>query len=318
MGFDIVGIGHPLLDTTVRVSEDFLSNHGLSKGGMTLVSEEKVKALLSEAGRDGRAVSPGGSAANAVAVAARMGSTAAFTGMVGDDEYGLMYGTLTSEDGVEPRLAKGRHHQGVCLVLITPDGERTLVTHLGAAQHFGKDDVGLGVLEDAKALHIEGYLLDNEVLAETLFHMAEEARRRGILVSLDAGDAGIIKRHGTAFRKLVEEYADVVFFNEDEAEAYTGLEPREAAAKLHEHVATAVVKLGGEGSVIVDGDGTYEIPPVRVDVVNTNGAGDAYAGAFLACLVKGEDVRRAGEKASAVAAKVVSQAGARLSEDVSG
>ncbi len=311
----IVGIGNPLLDTVVEVSEDFLRDHELSKGGMTLVSEEDVKALLSGLGEE-RSVSPGGSAANAVAVAARSGSSAAFIGMVGDDDYGSLYETLTVEDGVESFLARGPYHQGVCLVLVTPDGERTFATHLGAAQGLRKEDVDLGVLEKAEVLHIEGYLLDNELLTETLLHVVGEAKRHGVLVSLDAGDPGVIERHRPVVEKLVREYADVVFFNEDEAETYTGLSPIEAAVKLHEDVATTVVKLGSEGSVIVDDSGVYEIPAVEVSVVNTNGAGDAYAGAFLASFAKGEGVVEAGRKASQVAARVVSQTGARLLEDV--
>ncbi|MBW2983272.1 adenosine kinase [Candidatus Woesearchaeota archaeon] len=313
----IVGIGNPLLDTVVEVSEEFMRDSNLSKGGMTLVSEEVVKSLLSSLGEE-RSVSPGGSAANAVAVAARSGASAAFIGMVGDDDLGRLYETLTIEDGVESFLARGSYHQGVCLVLVTPDGERTFATHLGAAQCLRKEDVDLEVLERAQVLHVEGYLLDNELLTDTLLHVVGEAKRQGVLVSLDAGDPGVIERHRPVVEKLVREYADVVFFNEDEAEAYTGLSPMEAAVKLHKEVSTAVVKLGSEGSVIVDSDGVHKVPSVEVGVVNTNGAGDAYAGAFLASLIRGYGVSEAGRKASVVAAKVVSQAGARLLEDFSG
>jgi sugar/nucleoside kinase (ribokinase family) len=206
----------------------------------------------------------------------------------------------------------------VCLVLVTPDGERTFATHLGAAQRLGKGDVDVEVLEGARFLHIEGYLLDNELLTDTLLHVVGEAKRHGVRVSLDAGDPGVIRRHPAVVRRLIREYADVVFFNEDEAEAYTGLSPREAAVRLHEDVSTAVVKLGSQGSVIVDESGIHKVPPVEVGVVNTNGAGDAYAGAFLACLAKDRGVAEAGRKASLVASRVVSQAGARLLEDFSG
>ena len=313
---DIIGIGNPLLDSTVNVDHAFLAAHGLAHGGMTLIDAAKHDELL--AALQGKAISnhPGGSVANTLAAASAIGGKTLFLGSIGQDANGETYERLIKELGIGSGLETSTTPQGQCLVMVTSEGERTMATFLGAALDLHSDEISETLIKEAKVLHIEGYQLDGEENSKAVFKACQFAKEYSLEISIDLADPGVIDRHEERLRTLINEYATIVFANETEAKRYTGLEEEAAAEQLAASCVLAVVKLGERGSIIAGEEGTFLIEGFNVPVVNTNGAGDTYAGIFLQSRLNGESIPRAGLLASYGAAQVVAQAGAQLTRDI--
>ena len=308
--YDIVGMGAALLDLTVKVEESFLKAHGFQKSRMYLIDGDAFAKLLKDLPQR-RELSAGGSAGNTLAIAAMLGAKAVFIGKRGDDAVGEDYGRLTEECGVTPQLAQGDQPQGTCIVLVTPDGERTFATYLGASTTLSAKEVDFSVLEKASILHLEGYMLDSPLMAEAAFTAAKMAKKLGVQVSVDLGDSALITRRWAALQELLK-IADIVFANEDEARVLTKIDdPSRALVAIKSGRALAVITLGEHGSMVADDTGVHEVSAHKVRVANTNGAGDAYAGAFLYGITSGLSSLQAGRLASAVAAMTVAVHSAR-------
>ncbi|MBT3356195.1 adenosine kinase [bacterium] len=312
---DVIGIGSPLLDIVMQVDEDTLSKMNLKKGSMKLISKDESLSIAKETAQIKKRVSPGGSSANTISGANALGTETGFIGAVGDDEYGELYKKQTEDEGVTPFL----HHQeesvtGHAFTFITPDGERTFATHLGAANTLEKEHIKEDQIKDAKFFHIEAYQLEDPLLCRALFHAIAIAKDAKTKISLDLSDAALINRNKILFTDVICEHVDVVFANEDEAREFTGKDNEEALDYIAKMCDVAVVKLGEKGSLIKSGEEICKISPCSVDIENTNGAGDMYAAGILHGLVKGLSLREAGELASHASSLVVASPGARIHE----
>lgn len=311
--YDVVGIGNPLLDIVVSVGDDVLDQFSFAKAGMHLVDKdyyEKMQELFADLQKD---LAPGGSCANTIATASLLGGNNAYFGVVGKDKEGVEYDALLKEAGVTSLLSKDELPTGVCTVMVTPDKERTFATYLGASCNLKHEHIDVEAIKKAKILHFVGYQFDTPHQAENAFLCAQIAKENGVLVSFDVADPGVLERSFDHVKKMVA-LADIVFFNEDEAKAFTGSDALAVFDMVN--CKYTIVKLGSKGSVVRAYQDKLTIDPYAVDVVNTVGAGDAYAAGFLFALAKDFDLEKCGKIASFVAAQTVAVVGPRAGKEI--
>ena len=310
--FDILGIGNAIVDVVAPVNDAFISKHSLNKGSMALIDTAEADALY-EAMPAG-VESSGGSAGNSCAVAAMLGAKVAYIGQVADDQLGGVFRHDIQAVGVHFPTAPlvGGAPTARCLILVTPDGQRTMNTFLGACVSLGPDQIDEALVADAAVTYLEGYLFDPDEAKAAFYKAAEAAHKAGRRVALSLSDAFCVARHRDAFRDLVRGHVDILFANETEITAlYETNTWEEAAVAARSEVAIAVLTRGGDGSTIIAGSERVEIAPVATEVVDTTGAGDAYAAGFLAAHTAGKSLAEAGALASAASALAIAQYGAR-------
>jgi sugar/nucleoside kinase (ribokinase family) len=315
--YDVAGIGSPLLDFIFEVEESILAEMNLKKGQMHLIDEKKSREILKRLEKYKVKTAPGGSSANTLAGISRLGGSAVFLGKIGKDKHGDIYEQKTGEEGVKARLSK--HESAVtghAITFITPDSERTFATHLGASLYFRKENVFEEEIKNSKILHIEGYQLEDPNLKEAAIHAMNIAKANNVKISLDLADPALIERNLSPLRELVKKYADVIFVNEKEAEAFTGKKEEEALHEIYDMCDIAIVKLGEKGSLIKANNRIYSIQINKVKVVNTNGAGDAYAAGILYSLANNLDIEKAGKIAAYISSQVVAGKEARLNRSL--
>ena len=315
--YDVIGMGSALLDFIVPVEESDLGSFGLKKGEMQLIDEARSREILARLAGRQMEISPGGSSANTLAGIAMLGGQGVFLGTVGTDEHGDRYIQETEKSGVKAHISRHDSMTGHAITFITPDSERTFATHLGAALHFGSDNVSEELIKKSKILHIEGYLFEPPGLRDACLRALEIAKKNEVLVSLDLSDPALIERIRPVFSDVAREYADITLRERRRGESFYRKEREDALKEMYGLCQFAVVKLGADGSLIETTDTVYRIPSYRTDVVNTNGAGDVYAAGVLYGITSGLRADRAGKIGSYMASKVVSQIGARLPEKVS-
>jgi sugar/nucleoside kinase (ribokinase family) len=307
------------VDVVARAEEAFLSKHDMRKGAMTLIDAEQAEALYAAmpAGQE----SSGGSAANTCAVAAGLGARVAFLGKVADDQLGAVFRHDIQAAGVHyptPSL-QGGTPTARCLILVTPDGQRTMHTYLGACVAFGERDVDPALIAEAGFLYLEGYLFDPPAAQAAFRKAAELAHAAGRQVALSLSDAFCVARHRAAFRELVRSHVDILFANEAEVcSLYQANEFGSAVELARSDVRLAALTRSELGSVAVSGAATTEIAAEPAAVVDTTGAGDAYAAGFLTGLSSGRAIPECGRLGSLAAATVIGQFGARPQANLSG
>jgi sugar/nucleoside kinase (ribokinase family) len=311
--FDVVGVGSAIVDIIARCDDDFLDAYGLPKGHMRLVGASESDRLYS---RMGPAVEvSGGSAANTCSGIASFGGRVAFVGRIADDPFGKIFTHDVRSVGVtfENPPAPDGAPTARCLILVTPDGERTMTTYLGAAAEFGCSELRQDLIESARVTYLEGYLFDPPAAKSAFHEAARIAATAGRKVALSLSDAFCVERHRSAFRSFIRGGVDVVFCNEGEVLAlYETSSLEEACASLREECELAVVTRGGNGSRIITPSEVIDVPVERVEhVVDTTGAGDLYAAGFLFGYANGRDLRACGQLASLAAAEIVSHIGPR-------
>jgi fructokinase len=315
--FDILGIGNAIVDVVARTDDAFLSKHDMRKGGMALIDAARAESLYAATppGQE----SSGGSAANTCAVAAALGARVAYLGKVADDQLGAVFRHDITAAGVHfpSTPLVGGAPTARCLILVTPDGQRTMNTYLGACVAFTEADVDTALVADASVLYLEGYLFDPPAAQAAFRRAAAAAHAAGRQVALSLSDPFCVDRHRAAFRELVRQDVDILFANEIEVtslyEANTFEEAREAARR---DVALAVLTRSEAGSVILRGVETVMVAAEPAHVVDTTGAGDAYAAGFLAGLVARRPLAVCGRLGSIAAAEVISHYGARPVSDL--
>ncbi len=310
--YDVMGMGSALLDFTVMVDDGDLAQLGLKKGEMLLVDADRSREILAGLAGKPMDITPGGSSANTLAGISVLGGKGIFIGSVGMDSHGDRYIEDTELIGVKAEIGRHDGMTGHAITFITPDSERTFATHLGAALLLRSDDVRETHVRNSKIIHIEGYLFEPPGLREACMAALDMAKKNDVLVSIDLSDPGLIDRIRPVFDRVIRDYADIIFVNEDEARAFTGRERIDALEELARHCDFAVVKIGSEGSLIKTGGAVYLIPANKTDVANTNGAGDMYAAGVLYGLSRGYSPERCGRIGSYVSSKVVAQVGARF------
>ncbi|MBI2128773.1 adenosine kinase [Candidatus Woesearchaeota archaeon] len=314
--YDVFGIGSALMDFLVEVDHKKLLEMDLKHGEMHLIDKAHSKRIFEKLKNYKFKIAPGGSAANVLAGVAVLGGNAVFCGKVGKDEHGAIYEQKMAEGGVYSSIKKSDLMTGHTISFITPDSERTFATHLGAALELEKEDVLEEELRQSKILHIEGYQLEDKNLREVSIHAMGIAKKNNVLVSIDLADPALIRRNLDNMKNLVKKYADIVFANEKEAEAFTGKEEEAALNEIAEFADVAVVKLGERGSLIKSKGKIYKIKPFEAKAADTTGAGDMYAAGILYGISHDLPLEKAGRIASYAAAKVVGQIGARLSKSL--
>lgn len=317
--FDILGIGNAIVDVLASVNEAFLSRHDMQKGRMALIDRDQAERL--QAAMPGNAIiAGGGSAANTCVTAAGLGAKVAFLGKVADDDMGSAFRRDMSASGVHfptPPLHDGAP-TARCLVLVTPDGQRTLNTYLGACVAFGEGDLDQDLVRDSAVLYLEGYLFDPPAAQRAFRRAAQWARGAGRRVALSLSDALCVDRHRSAFRDLVRRI-DILFANEAEVASLYEENVWDAAAEAaRRDVPLAVLTRSEQGSVVLSGSERISIRAEPTRVVDTTGAGDAYAAGFLAGLVAGRSLATCGRLGSIAAAEVISHFGARPQSDLRG
>jgi len=310
---DVVGIGNAIVDIIARCDEAFISKHDLFKGSMRLIDAEEANRLYAAMGP--AIERSGGSVANAIAGLASFGAKCGFIGRVAADQFGGIFRHDIRSLGVAydtPPAADGAP-TARCLILVTPDGERTMNTFLGASVDFEPEDLDLDLIGAAKIVYLEGYLFDRAP-AKAAFHAAARAAKEaGAKVALSLSDAFCVDRHRDDFRALIKEGADIVFANEKEITSlYQVNSFEEAADAALADCELAVLTRSEAGSVIVAGGETIEIEAEKVPrVVDLTGAGDLYSAGFLYGLVHGASLAVCGRLGSLAAAEAISHIGAR-------
>jgi fructokinase len=315
--FDILGIGNAIVDVVARADDTFLSRHDMRKGSMTLVDTDTAERLY-DAMPPGQE-SSGGSAANTCAVAAALGARVAYLGKVADDQLGKVFRHDINAIGVHfpSTPLSGGASTARCLILVTPDAQRTMHTYLGACIAFGTNDVDTGLVGDATVTYLEGYLFDPPAAQAAFRKAAAAAHAAGQQVALSLSDAFCVDRHRQAFLQLVKQDIDILFANEAEITSLYEENTFEAAMEAaRRDVALAALTRSEAGSVILRGSETVEIAAEPTRVVDTTGAGDAYAAGFLAGLTAGKSLPTCGRLASIAAAEVISHYGARPEADL--
>lgn len=315
--YDVSGIGSPLLDFTVEVDDNFLAELGLKKGNMQLIDEKKSKEIMEKIKNTNLKISPGGSSANTLAGVNSLGGKAVFMGVIGNDSNGNIYKEKTISSGVSSRLSKKPEAiTGHAITFITPDGERTFATHLGAALSFTKQHVSEDAIKQSKILHIEGYQLESLQIKSAILYAMKIAKKNNVMISVDLSDHGLIERNLKSFRQIIKEHVDIVFVNEAEAKAFTGKEELQALKEISKTAKISVVKLGEKGSLIKANNKIYKIKANKVSVANTNGAGDMYAAGILYSIANNISLDKAGKIASYASAQVVAIPEARLTKSL--
>ncbi len=316
MKYDVMGIGNPLVDMLLRVNDNFFMELNMKKGTTHFLSEEELKKVQENIKDHEIKIAPGDSTANTLAGIANLGGKVVFSGKVGEDEHGGYYEETLDKASVSHRLAKIPGITGKCISFITPDTERTFAVHLGACLQLMKEDIFEEDIKNSSFLHLTGYQLEDPQLRETALHAMDIAKANNVKISIDLADPSLIRRCLANLLDIVKTYADILFVNETEAKALTGLEPVEAVNELANYCEIAIVKIGKEGSLVKAKEMLYKIQGYPVKAIDTTGAGDMYAAGFLFGLIKGYELDKCGKIGSYAASLIVQILGARLEQKI--
>ncbi|MFV1990566.1 MAG: adenosine kinase [Acidimicrobiales bacterium] len=315
---DVVAIGNALVDVLSHEEEAFISAEGLNKGAMTLINESRAQTLYDSMG-PGIEIS-GGCAANTVVGVAAFGGTAAYIGRVADDQLGTVFAHNIQSTGVDYAVlpASGGSSTGRCLIVVTPDAQRTMSTFLGASNEMHPGQVDLELIRNASQVYLEGYLWDPPEAKEAMLLAAKAANSVGSMVSLTLSDSFCVERHRESFRSLIADHVQLLFANELEIKALYETDDLDSAIRqVGEGVDIAAVTLGRNGSLVVANGEAIRVKAVEVPRrVDTTGAGDLYAAGFLFGLARGYDLSICGQLGSAAASEVITHMGARPQTDL--
>ena len=310
--YDVAAIGNAIVDVISPASEEFLVEHSLAKGAMTLIDAGQAIGLYAHMAPG--IETSGGSAGNTIAGVASLGGRGAFIGKLGQDQLGDVF--AHDIESIGARFSGGRigdHETGRCLINVTPDGQRTMCTFLGAAALVSPDDVDPAIIEAASTVYLEGYQFDPPEARRAFAKAAGLARGAGRLIALSLSDSFVVHRHRPALLGFIEGEVDILFANEDEICALFETSDFAAAAEaVRGRAKIAALTRGAKGSVVVAGDATYDVAAAAVDkVVDTTGAGDQYAAGFLHALAQGHALSVCARWGGVAAAEVISHYGPR-------
>jgi sugar/nucleoside kinase (ribokinase family) len=314
--YNIYGIGAALVDTEVEVSDAFLADANIDKGVMTLVDEPRQSELLAALASENTHMlrKCGGSVCNSVVAASSLGAKTFFSGKVADDSDGELYINDLQEAGVAFHSAGQESGiTGKCLVMVTEDAERTMNTFLGASEALSEREIDQAALVDSEWFYVEGYLVTDEARTLATKAAVEAAKANNVKVAISLSDPFVVAVFGDALREVIGGGVDLIFCNKDEAMAFTGTESLEAAAEsLKQVTKTFAITDGANGAITFDGHTMNQSKGVEAKAIDTNGAGDMFAGAFLYAITSGKRYAWAAGLANDCAARVVAQFGPRL------
>jgi len=322
MKYDIYGIGNALVDKEFEVTDEFLKTQGIEKGMMALIEEDQQINLLAHLketfGLKKRA--GGGSAANTIVAASQFGSKTFYACKVADDETGDFYMTDLHAAGVKTRLDEIKcvkdGSTGKCMVMVTPDAERTMNTFLGITADFCEEELHLDDLKESQYLYIEGYLVTSDVSRAAAIKARQVAKENNVKVAMTFSDPAMVTYFKDNMAEMIGKHIDILFGNEEECMTFTGKDNLDdAIAELQKIADKLVITLGSKGAMVVNGDDIITVTANKVDAIDTNGAGDMFAGAFMHGVTQGWDDEKSAKLANASAAEIVSVFGARLEKN---
>jgi sugar/nucleoside kinase (ribokinase family) len=306
----IVGMGNALVDVLMQLDNDtLLETLSIPRGSMQLIDEARMLQIREATENYQRHISAGGSASNTMYGLAQLGVECGLIGKVSQDEMGLFFRQDLMKEGVKPHLLYSERSTGVCHVLISPDGERTMNTYLGAAIELSPEDLSPEMFEGYDLLHIEGYLVQNEAL---MTRAGELAKEMGLEISIDLASYNVIEESHAFLCDFVKKYVNIVFANEEEAFAFTKRIDVDAVEAISQLADIAVVKVGARGSYVKVGQTIEHVGarPIK-NILDTTGAGDSFASGFLSQYARGGDLVECAEKGTFCAGCVIQVVGAR-------
>lgn len=310
----IIGIGNALVDILTQLEDEtLLEMYTLPKGSMTLVDRETSGLMDRETSGLKKTRTSGGSAANTIHGLANLGIETAYIGKIGEDELGRFFLQDMENTGINPILYQSFNDTGRVMAFVSPDSERTMATYLGAAIELSDEDITSGIFESYRYLYIEGYLINNLKLVKKAIQLGRE---NGLRVCIDLASYNIVEQYRDALLNDVLNSIDIIFANEEEAKALTGEDPERSLDLISGMCDIAVVKTGAKGSMVKQGDKIVEVPALKVESVDTTGAGDIYAAGFLFGQARSLGLEASARIGTLLASKVIGVVGPKLEEEV--
>ena len=318
--FDVFGIGNAIVDVIAQVDDATMTKLGLNKGSMALMDTDSQADILSQIKDNSLSFASGGSAANTMVALAQSGGTGVYTGKVAQDTNGVFYKKGMENEGVAFDVAPANDSEeptGSCVVLTTPDAERTMCTHLGVSTSLSKADINLEHLAQSKICYVEGYLWDAEGPRAACYETFEQAKKLGVRTAFTFSDSFLVDRFGDDFKSVVNEHCDILFCNADEAKKFLNNDDLDqCAVELGKLCELAFITDGPNGSFVVEAGTAHKVPGFEVSAIDTNGAGDAFAGGVLYGLTHGMTAAMAAKWGNFFASQVVSKSGPRLASAI--
>jgi sugar/nucleoside kinase (ribokinase family) len=314
--YNVYGIGNALVDIVTEVDNQFLEDQKIEKGLMTLVDEESQTRISSAINMSQSNKQCGGSAANSIIAISQFGGASYYSCKVANDELGIFYKEDLKANGVDSNLDTEEQQDGItgkCLVMTAEDASRTMNTFLGITSDYSREEIKESALKEAEYVYIEGYLVTSDNGKDAMQYAKQLAEDNGVKTALTFSDPSMVKYFKEAMVSVVGTGVDLLFCNEEEAMLYTDTDNLiEAKEALKRTAKQYVITLGENGAVIFDGESFIDVAPYKVQAIDTNGAGDLFAGAFLYGITNGKTIQEAGKLASLASSKVVTQFGPRL------
>jgi sugar/nucleoside kinase (ribokinase family) len=314
--YDVYGIGNAIVDIVTEVDHDFFQKNEIEKGVMTLVDEKRQHHLMKAIDMKRSRMSGGGSAGNTVVALNQFGGKSFYSCLVSNDELGKFFLEDLKRNGVDTNLKYENCPDGItgkCLVMTSPDAERTMNTFLGVSSFLSPEQLDEHAIKNSTYIYLEGYLVASPKGLEAMKEAKKIAEKNGVHIALTFSDASMVKYFSRQMEEIVGAGVDFLFCNEEEAMIYTGTnsvnEAREGLKKIAKKFS---ITLGANGAMIFDGDTFIQIEPYKVKAVDTNGAGDMFAGAFMYGITHGHSYAEAGKLASLASSRIVSQFGPRM------
>ncbi len=316
MKYDVYGIGNALVDIVTEVEQDFFERNEVEKGLMTLVDEKRQHHLMQAIDMKKSKMSGGGSAGNTMVAINQFGGKSFYSCLVAKDELGRFFLEDLKRNGVDTNLVHEscvEGHTGRCLVMTSPDAERTMNTFLGVSSFLSPEQLDEQAIKNSSYIYLEGYLVVSPKGLEALKEGKKIAEKNKIATALTFSDPSMVKYFSKQMEEIVGASVDLLFCNEEEALIFTGTDfLSDAREKLKQSAKRFAITLGANGALIYDGDTFIQIEPYKVSALDTNGAGDMFSGAFLYAITHGHSYAEAGKLASLASSRVVTQWGPRL------
>jgi len=309
----VLGIGNALLDILLRLEDDnTLKEIGIQKGAMDLIQEDQMIAIHQAQAGLSRNEAPGGSVCNTMRAMAYLGEEVGYIGKVGTDSIGFFYENAIRKAGVMPHIVRTEGISGCSTIFISPDGERTMATFLGPAATLAATEIPEETFDNYDCIYIEGYLISNENL---FLPILQRAKKAGLRIALDLSNFNVVNAFKDLLSEVIPQYVQILFANESEAAAYTGLDAEDAVRKISEQVDISVVTVGKKGAWMGSCGERINVPSTGNKPVDTTGAGDNFAAGFLYGLTKDATITQAAQIGSLLAGQVITTIGPQISDE---
>jgi sugar/nucleoside kinase (ribokinase family) len=306
----VLGVGNALVDIMIALeNDDILHYFGLPRGSMTLVDSHLSSSIYQATLPWHSHITTGGSAANTIHTLASLGAGCGYAGKITTDELGIVFEKEFTNKGINAHFRYSNTGTGRVMAMVSPDSERTMATWLGAAAELIPQDFSPEMMKPYGYLYVEGYLVQDHRLIETILQTGHEA---GLVVAIDLSSYNIVEQNRDFLQTLISRYVNIVFANEEEAMAYSGFKPFEAVKTIAAQCDLAIVKTGKSGSLVQQGNNLLIIDPVKASAIDTTGAGDSYSAGFLFGLTRELSLEKCGQIASLVSSKAVETMGAKI------